>query len=178
MPDEVMEPLRNDPTSTQHEEMVTWLASEDRPHPLTTMERARQEREMRRSSAAPRPELLENVRHAFLSFDPQDQTEMEADAFPMDGHEIRDQLPESVLFAYDHYRHYVEGHRWGAVSLLSRYVGEDRVFVVAVRGSHGGYLELFDVTGTPLASGRRFRADLVRWDGEFGACREAVIYDD
>ena len=63
MPDEVMEPLRNDPTSTQHEEMVTWLASEDRPHPLTTMERARQEREMRRSSAAPRPELLENVRH-------------------------------------------------------------------------------------------------------------------
>ena len=178
MPDEVMEPLRNDPTSTPHEETVTWLASGDRPNPLTTMERARRERELRRSSAAPRPELLENVRHAFLSFDPQDESEMETDAFLMDGAEIRDRLPETVLFAYDHYRHYVEGDRWGIVRLLARYVGEDRVLVIAVRASQGGFLEVFDVTGTPLVSGRRFRADLVRWDGEFGAGREAVVYDD
>ncbi|MEC7750444.1 MAG: hypothetical protein VX405_02940 [Myxococcota bacterium] len=175
---EPMEPLRHDPNSTAHEETVTWLASGDQPNPLTTMERARREREMRRSSAAPRPELLENVRHAFLSFDPQDDSEMEIDCFHMDIAEVRDRLPESVLLAYDHYRHYVEGYRWGAVRVLARYVGEDRVLVVSVRATQGGFLEIFDVAGTPLVSGRRFRADLVCWDGEFGVGRESVIYDD
>tara|TARA_Y100001934_G_C12285463_1_gene742076 strand:- start:675 stop:1232 length:558 start_codon:yes stop_codon:yes gene_type:complete len=178
MPEEPMEPLRNDPNSTCHDETVTWLASGDQPNPLTTMERARRERQLRRSSASPRPELLEQVRHGFLSFNPHDDGEMEADVFRMDVAEIRDRLPESVLSSFDHYRHFVEGHRWGFVRLLARYMNEDRVLVVAVRATHGGYLEIFDAHGMPLLSGRKFQDEAICWDGEFGACRESVIYDD
>ena len=178
MPEEPMEPLRNDPNSTCHDETVTWLASGDRPNPLTTMERARMERKHRRSSASPRPDLSEQVRLGFLRFSPHDDGEMQTGAFRMEVAEIRDRLPESVLSSFDHYRHYVEGHRWGEVRLLSRYIGEDRVMIVAVRATHGGYLEIFDDHGTPLVSGRKFQDENVCWDGEFGACRESVIYDD
>ena len=81
---------------------------------------------------------------------------METDCFHMDIAEVRDRLPESVLLAYDHYRHYVEGYRWGAVRVLARYVGEDRVLVVSVRATQGGFLRSLMSLGPPWSAGVGF----------------------
>ena len=164
--------------NSQHDQTIGWMAIGETPPRITTMERARMDRKMRSQSAEPREGLSEEARQEFIRFNPHDMEQMDIDPMQMDVPGIRDRMPVSVLAAYDHYRYYVEQQRWGIVRVLSRFLGDDQVYLVAVKATHGGYLELFDARGGALASGRKYKDEAITWDGEIGACRESVIYDD
>lgn len=164
--------------NSQHDQMIGWMAIGETPPRMTTMERARMERKMRNQTAEPRQGLDQDVRQEFARFNPHDMEQMDRDFLHMDRAGIRDRIPVSVLAAYDHYRYYVERQRWGIVRVLARFIGDDQVYLVAVKATHGGYLEIFDARGGPLVSGRKYADEGMTWDGEMGACRESVIYDD
>jgi len=92
--------------------------------------------------------------------------------------QVMEGLPQSVQDSYKHYYDNAEANDWASVYLSKHQVGGDDVYMVATRtDGSDNYMELFDASGKPLASGEALEDDPRAWDSEFGACRAGVIWD-
>jgi len=91
---------------------------------------------------------------------------------------VMERLPQSVQDSYQHYYDNAEANDWASVYLSKHQVGDDDVYMIATRtDGSDNYMELFDASGKPLASGEALEDDRRNWDSEFGACRARVIWD-
>ena len=87
-------------------------------------------------------------------------------------------LPQSVRDSYQHYYDHAEANDWASVYISQHPVDGESVYMVATRtDGSDNYMELFDASGTALASGRAIENEPRDWDTTFGDCRSGVIYD-
>lgn len=87
-------------------------------------------------------------------------------------------LPQSVQDSYQHYYDHAEANDWASVYISKHQLDDESVYMVATRtDGSDNYMELFDVNGEALASGRAIEDEPRDWDSSFGECRSGVVYD-